>query len=236
MCTTSPIIVAIDVANQQLALNLVDALDPELCRLKVGKELFTLAGPMLVETMQKRGFDVFLDLKFHDIPNTVVHAVKMAADLGVWMVDVHALGGRKMMIDAKDALTSYQNPPLLIAVTLLTSMSDEMAHEVGLIGNKDEIVTRLTNLVADCGLDGVVSSAAEAKMIKSIQPNLLTVCPGIRLDDSIKADDQVRIVTPKKAIEEGANYLVIGRPITKATDPAIALADIISTLQFNIRK
>ncbi len=229
MQTTSPIIVAIDVANQQSALNLMDALDPKLCRLKVGKELFTMAGPSIVEAMQKRGFDVFLDLKFHDIPNTVASAVKMAAELGVWMVDLHALGGRKMMMDAKEILAGYSKPPLLIAVTLLTSMSDEMAHEIGLIGNKDEIVSRLANLVADCGLDGVVSSAAEANMIKQLQPNLLTVCPGIRLDDSAQ-DDQVRIMTPQRAVQEGANYLVIGRPITRAQDPREALQQIISTL------
>lgn len=229
MQTTSPIIVAVDVADERAALNLMDALDPKLCRLKVGKELFTLAGPSIIEQMQNRGFEVFLDLKFHDIPNTVASAVKMAAELGVWMVDLHALGGRKMMMDAKDILSDYSKPPLLIAVTLLTSMSDEMAHEIGLMGDKDEIVTRLANLVANCGLDGVVSSANEAKMIKEIQPNLLTVCPGIRLDNSI-ADDQVRIMTPTNAIKEGANYLVIGRPITRAADPREALQHIISTL------
>lgn len=229
MQTTSPIIVAVDVADERAALNLMDALDPKLCRLKVGKELFTLAGPSIVEQMQNRGFEVFLDLKFHDIPNTVASAVKMAAELGVWMVDLHALGGRKMMMDAKDILSDYSKPPLLIAVTLLTSMSDEMAHEIGLMGDKDEIVTRLANLVASCGLDGVVSSANEAKMIKEIQPNLLTVCPGIRLDNSI-ADDQVRIMTPTNAFKEGANYLVIGRPITRAADPREALQHIISTL------
>jgi len=229
MQTTSPIIVAVDVADERAALNLMDALDPKLCRLKVGKELFTLAGPSIVEQMQNKGFEVFLDLKFHDIPNTVASAVKMAAELGVWMVDLHALGGRKMMMDAKEILAGYSKPPLLIAVTLLTSMSDEMAHEIGLIGNKDEIVTRLANLVADCGLDGVVSSANEAKMIKAIQPNLVTVCPGIRLDNSI-ADDQVRIMTPANAVKEGANYLVIGRPITRAADPREALQYIISTL------
>lgn len=230
MQAISPIIVAIDVDDEKTALNLIDALDPKLCRLKVGKELFTLTGPRIVETMQNKGFDVFLDLKFHDIPNTVASAVKVAADLGVWMVDLHALGGRKMMADAKNILAGYTTPPLLIAVTLLTSMSDDMAHEIGLQGNKDEIVTRLAHLVADCHLDGVVSSAAEAKMIKHIQPNLITVCPGIRLDDTVKTDDQVRIMTPSKAIQEGADYLVIGRPITRAPDPRIALQSIISTL------
>lgn len=229
MQTTSPIIVAVDVADERAALNLMDALDPKLCRLKVGKELFTLAGPSIVEQMQNKGFEVFLDLKFHDIPNTVASAVKMAAELGVWMVDLHALGGRKMMMDAKEILAGYSKPPLLIAVTLLTSMSDEMAHEIGLVGNKDEIVQRLANLVADCGLDGVVSSANEAKMIKEIQPNLVTVCPGIRLDNSV-TDDQVRIMTPANAVKEGANYLVIGRPITRAEDPREALQYIMSTL------
>lgn len=229
MQTTSPIIVAVDVADERAALNLMDALDPTLCRLKVGKELFTLAGPSIVEQMQNKGFEVFLDLKFHDIPNTVASAVKMAAELGVWMVDLHAMGGRKMMCDAKEILSGYNQPPLLIAVTLLTSMSDEMANEIGLIGNKDDIVTRLANLVTDCGLDGVVSSANEAKMIKEIQPNLVTVCPGIRLNNSV-ADDQVRIMTPANAVKEGANYLVIGRPITRAEDPREALQYIISTL------
>ncbi len=230
MQSISPIIVAIDVDNEKNALNLIDALDPKLCRLKVGKELFTLTGPSIVEKMQNKGFEVFLDLKFHDIPNTVASAVKVAAELGVWMVDLHALGGRKMMSDAKDILAGYQKPPLLIAVTLLTSMSDSMAHEIGLQGDKDQIVSRLANLVADCGLDGVVSSAAEANMIKTIQPNLLTVCPGIRLDDSVQSDDQVRIMTPSKAVQEGADYLVIGRPITRAADPRQALQSIISTL------
>lgn len=233
MQTSPPIIVAIDVADRTSALNLMDALDPKLCRLKVGKELFTLCGPGIVNEMHRRNYDVFLDLKFHDIPNTVANAVKVAAEMGVWMVDIHALGGRKMMSDAKDILSNYATPPLLIAVTLLTSMNEIMAQEIGLQGNKDEIVARLVNLVADCGLDGVVSSAAEAEMIKAIQPNLVTVCPGIRIDDSVQSDDQERIMTPQKAIQAGADYLVIGRPITRAKDPREALQHIISTLSID---
>lgn len=228
----SPIIVACDVASEREILNLVDSLDPKLCRLKVGKELFTFMGPKVVELIQKKGFDLFLDLKFHDIPNTVANAVKMAAELGVWMVNVHALGGQKMMEAAKNSLINFKQPPLLIAVTLLTSMSEDMAHEVGLQGSKDEIVSRLTQLVLTSGLDGVVCSANEAKLVGvQTQNRLMTVCPGIRLDMSVKNDDQTRIMTPKTALEEGATYLVIGRPITQAEDPSEALNYIISTIQ-----
>lgn len=227
----SPVIVAMDVPNYQEALSLMDALDAAKCRLKVGKELFTAQGSKIVEEMHRRGFEVFLDLKFHDIPNTTAQAVKMAADLGVWMVNVHALGGLEMMHAARTILSGYTKPPYLIAVTLLTSMNEETITEIGLQGSKDEVVDRLTGLTNKAQLDGVVCSANEAAMIKQkYGKNFLTVCPGIRLESAVENDDQKRVMTPEKAIEAGADYLVIGRPITQAKDPMSVLDIIINRL------
>lgn len=220
------IIVALDYPQAQSALDLVARLEPSLCRLKIGKELFTLAGPKIVEQCMQRGFEVFLDLKFHDIPNTTAQACKAAASLGVWMVNVHALGGRKMMETAREAVANSAKPPKLIAVTILTSMAQEDLTGIGITASPAEMVLRLATLARDSGLDGVVCSAQEAVMLRQqcgASFNLVT--PGIRPADA-GADDQSRIMTPSAALKNGASYLVIGRPITKAADPLLALQKI----------
>jgi orotidine-5'-phosphate decarboxylase len=222
MSTSSPVIVALDYTSAAEALAFADRLRPGLCRLKVGKELFTRSGPVLVEQLVARGFDVFLDLKFHDIPNTVALACKAAAELGVWMVNVHASGGRRMMETTRDALEALPQRPLLIAVTVLTSMSAEDLAELDLPEPAVQ-VEKLARLTHDCGLDGVVCSAHEASLLKSIcgaDFNLIT--PGIRPAHSA-ANDQSRIMTPIEAVAAGADYLVIGRPITQSADPVEAL-------------
>lgn len=213
------IIVALDYSSADEALQLVNRLDPGLCRLKVGKELFTASGPQLVEILMTKGFDVFLDLKFHDIPNTVANACKAAAKLGVWMVNVHALGGRKMLIAARNAIAMTQGSTKLIAVTLLTSMDQNDLDDIGLQGRPEQIVERLARLASDCALDGVVCSALEATNLRQQSgQDFCLVTPGIRPFDG-QADDQKRITTPRRAIRNGANYLVIGRPITQSADP-----------------
>ena len=219
----TPVVVALDYPAAEPALALVEQLSPRLCRLKVGKELFTRSGPALVEKLQHRGFEVFLDLKFHDIPNTVAAAVSAAADLGVWMVNVHASGGRRMMEAAAAALQGRTHRPLLIGVTVLTSMTDADLAELGYSESAAERVQRLAALAADCGLDGVVCSALEAQPLRQARgAAFCLVTPGIRLagDDP---GDQRRVVTPADAIARGANYLVIGRSITAAADPLAAL-------------
>lgn len=219
----NPIVVALDFAEERSLLKLVDQLDPTQCRLKVGKELFTRFGPAIVKNLQQRGFDVFLDLKFHDIPNTVAKAVAAAADLGVWMVNVHAQGGQAMMLAAREVLEPFANDkPLLIAVTVLTSTSNEELSQMGL-PNADVLVPRLANNALRAGLDGVVCSAQEALMVKQqCGAGFATVTPGIRPKDAA-SDDQKRIVTPEAAIAGGSDYLVIGRPITKAANPLASL-------------
>jgi len=220
------IIVALDYPDAQSALALVERLEPALCRLKVGKELFTSAGPQLVEQLMQRGFQVFLDLKFHDIPNTTAQACKAAAALGVWMVNVHALGGRKMMEAAREAVAQATRPPKLIAVTVLTSMAQQDLAEIGVTATPAEMVLRLALLARDSGLDGVVCSAQEAPMLRQhLNKEFCLVTPGIRPADT-SADDQSRIMTPRAALENGSSYLVIGRPITKAADPLLALQNI----------
>ncbi len=220
------IIVALDYPQAAPALALVQRLEPSLCRLKVGKELFTVAGPQFVEQLQKRGFDVFLDLKFHDIPNTTAHACKAAASLGVWMVNVHALGGRRMMETAREALENVANRPKLIAVTVLTSMAQEDLQGIGITASPAEMVSRLAGLAKDSGLDGVVCSAQEASALRQqCGKDFCLVTPGIRPANAA-ADDQSRIMTPRSALEAGSSYLVIGRPITQAADPLIALKEI----------
>lgn len=217
------IIVALDYPDAQTALELVARLDPALCRLKVGKELFTLAGPKIVEQCMQRGFEVFLDLKFHDIPNTTAQACKAAASLGVWMVNVHAMGGRKMMETAREALAKSSRPPKLIAVTILTSMAQEDLAGIGISASPAEMVLRLATLARDSGMDGVVCSAQEAALLRQhCGEKFSLVTPGIRPADAA-ADDQSRIMTPTAALQNGSNYLVIGRPITKAADPLLAL-------------
>lgn len=219
----NPVVVALDYPSAESALELATRLSPDLCRLKVGKELFTRCGPSLVEGLQARGFEVFLDLKFHDIPNTVAAAVRAAAELGVWMVNVHAQGGRRMMEAAASAVASYKNPPLLIAVTVLTSMSDEDLREMGYAESAAQRVLRLAALTQDSGIDGVVCSAQEAAQLRAAHgKDFCLVTPGIRLagDD---AGDQRRVLTPADAVANGSDYLVIGRSITGAADPLAAL-------------
>jgi|TARA_R100000687_G_scaffold53392_1_gene42402 orotidine-5'-phosphate decarboxylase len=218
------IIVALDFPSDQPALALVDQLDPAKCRLKVGKELFTRSGPALVRDLQSRGFDVFLDLKFHDIPNTTSSAVAAAADLGVWMVNVHASGGEKMMTACRDRLESFgKDRPLLIAVTVLTSMGPEDLAGIGITDSPEAQVSRLATLTRNCGLDGVVCSAQEAPALKAEQgKDFKLVTPGIRPLSADKGDQQ-RIMTPTDALKAGSDYLVIGRPITQAADPLAAL-------------
>lgn len=221
-----PIIIALDFDDAAHALALVDQLSPEHCRLKVGKQMFTLFGPDFVKALVKRGFDVFLDLKFHDIPNTVAKAVEAAVSLGVWMVNVHASGGEQMISAAKNACVSSKKPVLLTAVTILTSMDQVQAQPVygkTLIADK---VKDFSELAQRGGADGVVCSAQEAVMLREIHnDDFKLVTPGIRPIGS-KNDDQSRVMTPQQAIEAGVNYLVIGRPITKAAAPANALMEI----------
>lgn len=219
----TPVIVALDFPSAQPALELVARLSPELCRLKVGKELFTRSGPALVEDLQQRGFEVFLDLKFHDIPNTVAAAVRAAAELGVWMVNVHAGGGRRMMEAAVAALSGLSHKPLLIGVTVLTSMSDADLAELGYDETAAQRVQRLAALAASSGLDGVVCSALEAQALRAARGDgFRLVTPGIRLAGDA-AGDQRRVVTPADAVALGSDYLVIGRSITAAADPLAAL-------------
>ena len=224
------IIVALDYPKAASALALVKKLEPELCRLKVGKELFTAAGPQLVEKLQKQGFDVFLDLKFHDIPNTTAQACKAAAALGVWMVNVHAMGGRRMLEAAREALENVGKRPKLIAVTILTSMAQEDLHGVGINASAAQMVPILAGLARDSGLDGVVCSAQEAPMLRRQYGNDFCLdTPGIRPANAA-ANDQSRIMTPRAALENGSSYLVIGRPITQAPDPLSALQEIIQEI------
>jgi orotidine-5'-phosphate decarboxylase len=220
------IIVALDYAGARDALALASRLDPKLCQVKVGKELFTASGPALVEKLRKSGFGVFLDLKYHDIPNTVAGACRAAAELGVWMINVHALGGRAMMTAARDALAGSTTRPRLVAVTLLTSMGAGDMAEVGLGGNPQEAVLKLAQLAQACGLDGAVCSAHEAAALRrQCGKAFCLVTPGIRPQEAGR-DDQKRVATPRQALAEGADYLVIGRPITRAPDPLAALRSI----------
>ena len=219
------IIVALDFNSSSQAVEFVDTLDPKLCRLKIGKELFTAAGPNLVETMIKKEFDVFLDLKFHDIPNTVANAVKVAADLGVWMLNVHISGGSTMMKSAKDAILSHgDRKPILIGVTVLTSISNAELSEIGIDNELKDQVVQLAKLAYQSGLDGVVCSAEEAKLLRNSMPaDFILVTPGIRREQDA-AGDQKRVITPSQAIRNGSDYLVVGRPITQAASPSAALA------------
>jgi orotidine-5'-phosphate decarboxylase len=220
------IIVAMDYADAKTALQASVQLSPALCRLKVGKELFTAAGPQLVEQLMRGGFEVFLDLKFHDIPNTVAQACKAAAALGVWMINVHALGGRRMMEAAQESLSGLAHPPRLIAVTVLTSMGQDDLAELGIGDSPAQLVLRLAQLARNSGLDGVVCSAQEAALLRrECGEEFCLVTPGIRPAQSVM-DDQMRVMTPQAALENGASYLVVGRPITRAADPLQALQDI----------
>ncbi|MCC5878670.1 MAG: orotidine-5'-phosphate decarboxylase [Idiomarina sp.] len=221
------VIVALDYSNQDDALGFVKNLDPALCRVKVGKELFTSAGPQLVHKLHALGFEVFLDLKFHDIPATTAKAVQAAAELGVWMVNVHASGGTEMMQAAADALKPYgDSAPKLIAVTVLTSMSPVQLEELGVSRPLPAQVLALAQMAHDCGLDGVVCSAQEARIIReSLGNEFLLVTPGIRPAGSA-LNDQKRVMTPAEAINAGVSYLVMGRPIREAKDPIAELKQI----------
>lgn len=225
--TDPKIIVALDFPQASAALEFAQRVEPSLCRLKVGKELFTSAGPQLVEQLQQRGFEVFLDLKFHDIPNTTAQACKAAAALGVWMVNVHAMGGKRMMEAAREALANVEHRPKLIAVTVLTSMAQEDLHGIGINASPAHMVMLLAKLVRDSGLDGVVCSALEVSSLRlQYEKEFCLVTPGIRPANAA-VNDQSRIMTPRAALDAGSSYLVIGRPITQAPDPLQALQDIL---------
>lgn len=228
---TSPILVALDYADKNAALAFVDNIDPRDCRLKVGKEMFTLFGPQFVRELQQRQFEIFLDLKFHDIPNTAAHAVAAAAELGVWMVNVHASGGARMMTAAREALLPFgKDAPLLIAVTVLTSMEAEDLRGIGIELSPADYAERLARLTKECGLDGVVCSAHEATRLKaSCGQAFKLVTPGIRPAGS-SAGDQRRIMTPVEAAQAGVDYMVIGRPITQSPAPAETLREILKSL------
>ncbi|QPB83352.1 orotidine-5'-phosphate decarboxylase [Pseudoalteromonas rubra] len=221
------VLIALDYDNEAAALAFVSQLSPDECRLKVGKEMFTYFGPQFVSKLIEKGFDVFLDLKFHDIPNTVAKAVTAAAELGVWMVNVHASGGTEMMSKAKQALEAYgDKAPLLIAVTVLTSMDQAQLSKLGVDKTPQEQVVYLAKLAKESGLDGVVCSAQEAQTLKAeLGSGFCLVTPGIRPAGS-DAGDQKRIMTPELAIKSGSDYLVVGRPITQAADPVEALSAI----------
>jgi orotidine-5'-phosphate decarboxylase len=224
------IIVALDYPEAGPALDLARRLDPKSCRVKVGKELFTAAGPGLVTQLQDAGFEIFLDLKYHDIPNTVAAACAAAADLGVWMINVHALGGRAMMSAAREAVDQRPHRPRLIAVTILTSMDAAEVKDVGLAGDAQEAAVRLAQLAQGCGLDGVVCSPQEAPALRrQLGEGFLLVTPGVRPATASK-DDQQRVATPRQALAGGADYLVIGRPITRAPDPPAALRAILDEI------
>lgn len=226
----SPIVVALDYPTPKQAIEMAKQLDPTKCRVKVGKELFTASGPAVLEELHKMDFDVFLDLKFHDIPNTCAGAVAAAAELGVWMVNVHASGGERMMNAAAEAIVNKNNKPILIAVTVLTSMEQSDLAGIGLDISPRQQVERLAKLAKQSGMDGVVSSAQEIEMIKNLCGNdFLTVTPGIRPAGSA-AGDQRRIMTPQEAVNIGGDYLVIGRPITQAENPKQACLDIIARI------
>ncbi|MEC4767781.1 orotidine-5'-phosphate decarboxylase [Halomonas sp. CUBES01] len=228
--TESPLIIALDYPSLDAALCMADQLDPSRCRLKVGKELFTRSGPAVLEALHGRGFEVFLDLKFHDIPNTVASAVEAAAEQGVWMVNVHASGGRAMMETAADRLAQKRLETRLIAVTVLTSMQASDLAEVGVLASLDEQVAQLAQLAKQSGLHGVVCSAQESARIASLcGDGFLKVTPGIRPAFAV-ANDQQRIMTPQEAMQAGSTHLVVGRPVTQADNPMDALAAIESEL------
>ncbi len=225
--TTSPIIIALDYPTAEEATALAARLDPTLCRLKIGKELFTRAGPGLIEILQARGYEIFLDLKFHDIPNTVAAACRAAAELGVWMMDVHASGGQRMLMAARDALSGYSPRPLLVGVTVLTSLEQEDLASLGWRESPEQLVLRLARLARSADLDGLVCSAREAGLLRrELGPDPLLVTPGIRLDPT-SADDQRRTMAPAAALAAGASHLVIGRPVTRAADPLGVLKTIV---------
>ena len=225
------VIVALDLASADAALEMAQRLDPTRCRVKVGKELFTSGGPLLVTRLRALGFEVFVDLKFHDIPHTVAGACRAAARDGAWMIDVHASGGRRMMEAAREAVAAFNPRPLLVAVTVLTSLDAPDLAQIGVAADPEAQVARLARLALDCGMDGVVCSPLEARALRELcGPQFVLVTPGVR-PAAAAADDQARVATPAAAIAAGAHYLVIGRPITQAHDPVAALSSILGEIQ-----
>ncbi len=232
--TDSPIIVALDFPGVPQALTFAQRLDPALCRVKVGNELFTLGGPRLVEQLRELGLQIFLDLKYHDIPNTVAAAVKASAELEVWMVNVHAAGGKRMMQAAREALVPFDRAPLLIGVTVLTSMSHEDMREMGHAESPEERVLALASMAHECGLDGVVCSAQECTALRqACGEDFKLVTPGIRLSGE-SVGDQRRVVTPVDAMQAGSDFLVLGRSITRADDPIATLEKIHQDLSVSV--
>lgn len=230
LAASSPVVVALDVDNEKACLALAKKLSPKLCRVKVGKELFTACGPRIVEQLQTLGFEVFLDLKFHDIPVTTAKAVKTAAELGVWMVNVHASGGTRMMVAASEAIANFQQKPWLIGVTVLTSSTQDELNELGISRTPEQQVLHLAGLVKGAGLDGVVCSAQEAAALRRQNgDDFVLVTPGIR-PAGTDNQDQRRVMTPEQAMAAGSSYLVIGRPITQATDSIAVCENIIQSL------
>ena len=228
---TSPVVVALDVDNEQACFSLAERLSPALCRVKVGKELFTACGPSVVKRLQGMGFEVFLDLKFHDIPVTTAKAIKVAADLGVWMVNVHASGGMRMLEAARESLVHYSDAPLLIGVTVLTSATQDELTQLGIDRTPEQQVLHLAAMVKLAGLDGVVCSGQEASALRKHNgPDFVLVTPGIR-PSQCDAQDQRRIMTPQEAMTAGSHYLVIGRPITQASDPVAMCQQIIAEVK-----
>lgn len=232
MLSGPKLLVALDYPEANAALAMADRLDPARCRLKIGKELFTAEGPQIVRDVIGRGFDVFLDLKFHDIPNTVAGAVRAAADLGVWMVNVHASGGSRMMSAARAALDAFADDrPLLIAVTVLTSMGASDLAEIGVGADPMQQVSRLARLAVNSGMDGLVCSAQEAAMLREqLGQSAVLVTPGIRLPEQAGQDDQIRVMAPAEAIAAGADFLVVGRPITASDDPQASLQRFVTAM------
>lgn len=228
---TKKILIALDVNNTDDALKLAELFDPKICRLKVGLELFTVEGSVVIEKLQKLGFEIFLDLKFHDIPNTVSRACSAAAAMGIWMMNVHALGGIEMMTAAKEAISKFKAQPILTAVTILTSHNQDDLSKTGITMSIEDCVGQLAENASQAGCDGVVCSAHEAKLLRTkMGAEFVLVTPGIRPAGS-SHDDQNRIVTPQEAIQNGANYIVVGRPITNAENPDQVLSDIYNSIQ-----
>ncbi|MBO7081084.1 MAG: orotidine-5'-phosphate decarboxylase [Neisseriaceae bacterium] len=231
MMNPSRIIVALDFPDEKSTLRFVEEqLSPELCCLKIGKELFTATGRHLVEKLIAQNYKVFLDLKYHDIPNTVASACRVAADMGVFMIDMHCMGGHRMMEAAANALAHYAYRPLLIGVTVLTSMEENDLSAIGMTGNLKDTVIRLAQMAQQSGLDGTVSSAQEASLLREqLGKQWVLVTPGIRLQQT--QDDQRRVMTPQDAIRAGSHYLVIGRPITQSSHPMQILRQVYDDIQ-----
>ena len=222
--------IAIDTNDSNKAKDLIQKLSPEICGIKVGKELFTACGPGIIEWIQEKGFKVFLDLKYHDIPNTVERACFAASKMGVSILNVHALGGKNMMLAAKEGIDKSNNNPYLIAVTLLTSMNSNELKDIGFSTSVNKQILNLAKSANQANLDGIVCSAKDIIKIKNVLPkNFLYVTPGIRLSNSSQ-DDQKRISTPLEAIKMGSSILVIGRPITKAKYPEVVLNEIMNEI------